>query len=283
MPVNTDRRFHRATTVLGLLALIGAACSDRVTKTEPPASEMAPQKSEGGDCLATVADAQLAQAQHNAQAAVDRERAAAWVSVGRAFVRLARTDTRPELYRNVEACAARALAVAPSDADALHLRGIVMMDAHQFAEARSLAQQLIERDADDIGAWGLLSDASLELGAISDATTAAQRMLDLKPSLLSYGRAAHLRFLAGDAAGALELYGLAIAAGRHLKDREPSAWMMVQAALVFLDEGDDAGAEAGFDAALREIPSYEPALAGQRQVAQARAGTFGSDSIKASL
>jgi len=142
---------------------------------------------------------------------------------------------------------------------------------------------LIERDADDVGAWGLMSDASLELGAIADATAAAQRMMDLKPSLLSYGRAAHLRFLAGDAAGALDLYGLAITSGRHLKDREPSAWMMVQAALVFLDKGDYAGADAGFDAALREVPSYAPALAGKLQAAQARAGAPATDSIKASL
>jgi tetratricopeptide (TPR) repeat protein len=190
---------------------------------------------------------------------------------------------RPELYRNVEACATHALAVAPSDVDALHLRGMVLMDAHQFADARALAQQLIERDADDVGAWGLLSDASLELGALADATTAAQRMVDLKPSLLSYGRAAHMRFLAGDTAGALGLYRLAITAGRHLKDREPSAWMMVQAALVFLDKGDYVGAEAGFDAALREVPGYEPALAGKRQAAQARADKPAGDSIKASL
>lgn len=283
MTVNNHRRFHRGATLLSLLAITCAACSDRVAKTEPQAPEIAQPKVAGGDCLATVDDAALAQAQHKAQLAADRERAAAWVSVGHAFVRLARTQTRPELYRNVEACAARALAVAPSDADALHLRGIVMMDAHQFVQARALAQQLIERDADDVGAWGLLSDASLELGAIPEATTAAQRMMDLKPSLLSYGRAAHLRFVAGDAAGALELYGLAIAAGRHLKDREPSAWMMVQAALVFLDKGDYAGAEAGFDAALREVPSYEPALAGKRQAAQARAATPASDSINASL
>jgi len=268
---------------VALLALLCVACSDLTAKTEQPAPETAQPKVADGDCFAAIDDAEVTQAQRKAQVAADRERAAAWVAVGHAFVRVARTQIRPELYRNVEACATRALAVAPSDVDALHLRGMVMMDAHQFADARALAQQLIERDADDVAAWGLLSDASLELGAIADATTAAQRMVDLKPSLLSYGRAAHMRFLAGDTAGALGLYSLAIASGRPLKDREPSAWMMVEAALVFLHKGDYAGAEAGFDAALREVPGYEPALAAKRQAARARADKPTSDSIKASL
>jgi hypothetical protein len=47
--------------------------------------------------------------------------------------------------------------------------------------------------------------------------------------------------------------------------------MMVQAALVFLHKGDVAGAEAGFDAALRELPHYKPALDAKRSVAEARA------------
>jgi len=196
---------------------------------------------------------------------------------------VARTQSAPELYRHVEACAQRALETSAQDPDALHLRGIVAMDAHRFSEARALAQRLIARDKDDVSAWGLLSDAALELGETKEAAKAAQTMLDLKPSVLSYGRAAHLRFLADDVPGALELYGLAITSARHLKDREPAAWMMVQAALVFLHQGDLAGAEAGFDAALRELPRYEPALAGKRQAQAARAKSTPADSAKASL
>jgi hypothetical protein len=47
--------------------------------------------------------------------------------------------------------------------------------------------------------------------------------------------------------------------------------MMVEAARVFLHRGDYAGAEAGFDAALREVPGYKPALAAKQQLAQTRA------------
>lgn len=280
MTVNRQPRLYQT---VALLAIACSACAQSAAKTEQAAHVATRPKVASGDCLAPVDDPELTEAQRKALAAAGRERAAAWVSVGHQLVRLARTRTTPELYRNVEACAARALAAAPDDADALHLRGIVLMDGHRFADAKALAQQLIARDPDDVAAWGLLSDASLELHVLDDATAAAQRMLDLKPSLLSYGRAAHMRFVAGDTAGALELYALAIASGRHLKDREPSAWMMVQAALVFLAKGDYAGAEAGFDGALREVPSYEPALAGKRQAARARAAKPATDSIKASL
>ncbi len=255
---------HRILVLIALLLGPLSACGEHpnVPSAAAPASDY---------CLATQGDDALAKAQAKAKGASGRGRAAAWVAVGHELVRIARTRMAPELYRNVDACVERALQAAAGDVDALHLRGLVLMDAHQFAQARALAQQLIARDDDDVGAWGLLSDAALEQGSLDEATKAAQRMLDLKPSILSYGRAAHLRFLAGDVRGALELYSLAIASGRPLRDREPSAWMMVEAARVFLTEGDYAGAEAGFDDALRELPGYAPALAGKRQVAQARA------------
>lgn len=259
---NTVNAPHRILVLIGLLLGLLTACAERPEAQPVPAP---------ADCLAAQDDEGLVKAQAQAKVASGRERASAWVAVGHELVRIARTRMTPELYRNVDACVDRALAAATDDADALHLRGLVLMDAHHFADARALAQKLIARDADDVAAWGLLSDAALELGSLDEATTAAQRMLDLKPSILSYGRAAHLRFLAGDIPGALELYSLAIASGRPLRDREPSAWMMVEAARVFLHKGDYAGADAGFDAALRELPGYAPALAGKRQVADVRA------------
>jgi tetratricopeptide (TPR) repeat protein len=263
--------------IVFMTATYGLACAER-----RETSREQPRMIAVGDCLAVLGDAELKEAQQKAQTAAPRERAAAWVSAGQAFIRIARTRTQPELYAHVEACANRALQAVEGDADALHLKGIVMMDAHRFAEARALAEQLIAGDGDDVAAFGLMSDALLELGKLEEAAQAAQRMLDLKPSLLSYGRSAHLRALAGDTKGALELYALAISAGRHLKDREPRAWMMVEAAKLFLHKGDIAGAEAGFDAALRELPGYAPALAGRRSAAAARAKQT-NDSAKASL
>ena len=194
----------------------------------------------------------------------------AFVSVGYAWVGKARAEAEPQRYLNAEACAEQALERNPNDAAAAGLRGMVLLNDHRFADARKLALELIAKDARDATAYGLLSDAELELGELDQAIDAGQRMVDEKPSLLSYGRAAHLRWLQGDVAGAKRLYQQAIDAGAQLKDREPRAWMIVQAALVFWHAGDYAGADAGFDLARSEEPDYAPALEGKGRVALAR-------------
>jgi tetratricopeptide (TPR) repeat protein len=193
-----------------------------------------------------------------------------FVRVGYAWVGKARADAEPERYRNADACAEDALELDPNDAAASALRGMVLLDGHRFAQAKSLALALIAKDARDATAYGLLSDAALELGELDRAIEAAQRMVDEKPSLLSYGRAAHLRWLQGDVAAAKRLYQQAIDAGALLTDREPRAFMVTEAALVFWHAGDYAGADAGFDLALREQPDYAPALEGKGRVALSR-------------
>lgn len=193
-----------------------------------------------------------------------------FVRQGSDYIRRARGSSLPELYRNAEACAAEALQLQPEFPQALRLRGLVLLNNHEFAKARDLAQRMLERDADDALTWGTKSDAELELGETSAAIESAQRMMDLKPNLPSYGRAAHLRWLQGDVAGAKRLYELAIASGTGQRDPEPRAWMIVQAAWLFWHEGDYAGAAAGFELARTSLPDYAPALEGLGRTELAR-------------
>ena len=116
-------------------------------------------------------------------------------------------------------------------------------------------------------ALGTLSDAYLEMGRYDEAITAAQKMMDMKPSLPSYTRASYLAWLRGDEKAALENIHEAIDAGKDPKDPEPRCWAMVQAAMIFWHKGDYAGADAGFNAALKECPDYPPALVGRGRVA----------------
>jgi tetratricopeptide (TPR) repeat protein len=222
-------------------------------------------------CSALPAAATAADRELRTRAEKTPRDARGWVALGNAWVRAARRGANPALYTNAEACAEVATAKSPDDPAALQLLALAYQDDHRFAEVRAIAQRLVARDADDPFAFGLLSDAELELGNRDAAIEAAQRMVDLKPGLAAYGRAAHLRYLQGDVAGAKRLYQLAIAAGDRSRDPEPRAWMIVQAALLFLAEKDYAGAEAGFGLALREIPGYAPALRGKQQLAAARA------------
>lgn len=193
-----------------------------------------------------------------------------WIRLGQLWVRKAREASDPVYYANADAAAAAALELSPELSPALDLRGLVLLNEHKFTEARELARQTLARRPDDILAHGVLSDANLELGDYDAAVAAAQGMVDLKPNLPSYSRAAHLMWLRGDLSGAREAWRLAIDSGSDSRDPEPRAWTIVQAALMFLGQGDVAGAEAGFSRALVEVPHYPPALVGAAKVALAR-------------
>jgi tetratricopeptide (TPR) repeat protein len=186
-----------------------------------------------------------------------------WILLGQAWVQKARTSADAGFYLHADACAKVALRMAPSSRGAHNLRALVLMNAHRFREARDLAIQMLARDGDDAMALGTLSDALLELGDIEGSEAALGRMLDGAPSLPSYARASYLKWLRGDRLGATEAIGLAIDAGQGQRDREPTAWVVTEAALIFWHAGDYARAASGFDMALAHMPGYAPALVGK--------------------
>ncbi len=194
---------------------------------------------------------------------------ALWVLLGRAWIRKARETTDPGFYLNAKEAADAALDIDPGDATALDLEGLVLLNEHRFKEARALAQSNVDAHPQDPAAFGTLSDALLELGRVDDAARSAQAMMDLKPNLPSYSRASYLRWLNGDVEGAKHIVRLAIDSGGG-REPEPRAWVMTQAALIFLHQGDYVGAEAGFDKTLMQVTDYPPALVGKARVALAR-------------
>jgi tetratricopeptide (TPR) repeat protein len=198
------------------------------------------------------------------------EKVEAWLALGQQWILKARGTGDPGYYLNAGACAEVALKLAPDQRLALSLKGMVLLNGHRFTEARTFAEAALKQDPDDVLALGVLSDAHLELGSFQAAADAAQRMVDIKPNLPSYGRAAHLRWLQGDAPAAKQFYRLAIDAGGNSRDAEPLAWVLVQTAMIFWHEGDLEGADAGFDTALQKLEGYPPALMGKARVALAR-------------
>jgi tetratricopeptide (TPR) repeat protein len=259
----------------GALLWLCAACSG-AAPAEPVVSCLRAER--GAD----PARAALALAQRSA---ADRPSdVSAWVGAGEAWLRVARTHAQPAAFRAAQDCSERALQLEAASVPALHLRAQLLLNAHRFREARAAAQALVQREPADVLGWATLSDAALELGDVEAATEGVQQMLDRKPGLAAYGRAAHLAWLRGDRAGAKRLYRAAIDAGRPLRDPEPRAWLLVQAAWVFWHEGDHAGARNGFALALAELPDYAPALAGlgrsQLSAAAADGGRGYADAIR---
>jgi tetratricopeptide (TPR) repeat protein len=279
---------------VGALAIIAAALAPACKDSDPsspsasPASPTSPASSaQAGGSPAKTDDTPLTRARALALAKLDRstpidreiellqkraeklpKASDSWILLGRAWVRKARESTDPGFYLNASACADIVLAMQEGDRLALNLRALVLLNEHKFADARDLAEQLLVKAPDDLMALATQSDALLELGRFEEAATAAQKMMDLKPSLPSFSRASYIRWLRGDIEGAKTVIRQAIDA-RDPNEPEPGAWALVQAAMIFWHLGDYSGADAGFDKALQLFSDYPPALAGKGRVALA--------------
>ncbi len=192
-----------------------------------------------------------------------------WILLGRAWVRKAREAVDPGFFLNASACADIAIGREPKNRPARNLRAMVLLENHAFADALDLAEQILLDDAEDLSALGTKSDASLELGLFDQALTSGQKMVDLKPNLPSYARAAHLRWLQGDSKAAKTIYRSAMDA-HDPREPEPYAWVLTQAAMIFWYEGDIEGAEKGFERALSAFPDAPYAMVGQARVALAK-------------
>jgi tetratricopeptide (TPR) repeat protein len=249
------RRLHA--TSISLLLLLGVACRS-------PSAPVAGPTVDEARALALTAPAGDGPVEREISRIQERLRRAPapddWVLLGQAWIQKARRAGDPGLVLGAEGASIVALSMMSGHRGALGLRALVLLDQHRFAEARAQASALLSRDAGDLVALTVLSDAALEMGDVTASREAAQRLVDLKPGLASYGRAAHLRWVGGDVPGAKLLYARAIEAGRGARDAEPVAWMVVQAALVFWNEGDVDGALAGAREALALVPGYAPAL-----------------------
>jgi tetratricopeptide (TPR) repeat protein len=192
------------------------------------------------------------------------------IALGRFWIRKARETFQPRYYLNARAAGDLVLERQPGNRLAKNLHAATLLNEHRFTEAADLARSVLAKDAEDLEALGTLADAELELGRYDEAGKLVDRLNDLKPSLPTYARTAHLQWLRGDTKASLESYRLAIGAGNDPTHPEPRCWALVQAAYVFFHRGDYAGAHAGFEVALGECTNFVPALVGAGRAAQAR-------------
>src|SRR5438093_384758 len=81
-----------------------------------------------------------------------------------------------------------------------------------------------------------------------DAVLTIQQMVDDRPDLASYSRAAYLRELHGDVPGAIDAMNRALAAGGATPEK--TAWCAVQLGHLRFGAGDLAGADAEYRRAL---------------------------------
>jgi tetratricopeptide (TPR) repeat protein len=135
---------------------------------------------------------------------------------------------------------------------------------HRFAEAERLARRLVTL-REYVLDFGLLGDVLMEQGRVAEAAEAYQRMIDLKPFYQSYTRAAHLRWLKGDLAGAIEMMQTAVKAASP-RDRESVAWAFARLATYELQRGRLTAARRMTDTSLQYVPDYATALLVQGRI-----------------
>jgi tetratricopeptide (TPR) repeat protein len=138
------------------------------------------------------------------------------------------------------------------------LRAHVLQNLHRFKESETLARRLVEQRGLSFD-YGLLGDALMEQGKLNDAVEAYQRMMNLKPDLRAYARAAHMRWLKGDLAGAIDAMQLAVGAASP-QDAESAAWVNTRLAFYEFQAGHADEAEQRCAFALSVQSNYAPTL-----------------------
>src|SRR6266516_2076097 len=184
------------------------------------------------------ADQEIAAAERRAESAAASPDD--YVALASAFMRKSRESGDPGYYARANAAVERALALDSNHYGALRAAPWVLLGLHDFRGALAAAER-------------------------ARAVEAAQRMVDLRPGLPSYARAAFLRALFGDRAGAIELLQLAVATG-SARDPEGRAWALVHLGHEYFAVGDLAAAGRAYARALDVFPDYYLALGGLGRV-----------------
>jgi tetratricopeptide (TPR) repeat protein len=194
-----------------------------------------------------------------------------WSALGSAYIQQARVTGDPSYYGKAAGALERSLAERPDD-NAAALTGEAALAAarHDFALALTLARRSQRVDRFSSVNQGMLVDALVELGRYRAATTAVQRMLNLKPAVPSYSRASYIFELRGDLKGAryamLQAVDIAFSA-------DDKAFALFQLGELAWNSGNLPAAGRLYARGYRLDPTYVPLLYGTAKVEAAEGRT----------
>jgi tetratricopeptide (TPR) repeat protein len=188
--------------------------------------------------------------------------------LARTYIQKARENGDASFFNLAESLLTKSLEKEPNNAEAIGLRAWVALFKHEFKDAARWAEKGLAQSPQTSFYYGLLSDAHLEMGDYPEALSYAQKMVDLRPDQGSYSRAAYLRSIHGDSAGAVELWQTAIRSGAA--NAENTAWCRVELGDEYFNGGKLAKAEEAYQAALKTFPGYHRGLAGMGKVRAAQ-------------
>jgi tetratricopeptide (TPR) repeat protein len=189
---------------------------------------------------------------------------AAWSRLGDAYMQKARETMDLSYYGRAEASYRKSLALDANYANAMVGIAWVLSGRHEFEQSIEWANKALKVERNRADAYGLLGDAATEMGDYDSAYEYYQKMLDLKPDIASYSRAAHLLFVTGGFKKASWLMSKAVGAGGAYPENK--AWCVAQMALLDFAQGAYVPADQILTEGLKETPNNYHLLAAMGKV-----------------
>ncbi len=191
--------------------------------------------------------------------------------LGESFIRKARETGDVSEYERADATLRKALELHANYEVAQAYLSAVQYVKHDFQGALDLAGQVYAAHPNAVQALATIGDAQLELGNYAEAETAYQQLLDKNPSPPVYSRLAHLAWLKGQPAEALERMRQAADESLAVDHTgENVAWYQYQLAELYFNTSQFEEAARNYQAALDSFNNYYLALAGLGKVSAAR-------------
>lgn len=203
--------------------------------------------------------------------------AKAMAGLASAYLYRVRETADPSYYSKAGELLDRATAVAPNDADVAVTAGGLALSRHEFAAALRWGQIAARVAPGRPAAYGVMTDALVELGRYDEAIASAQRMVDLRPDLASLSRVSYLRELHGDLDGAIDAMRRAVEAGAPRT--EETAWSDVQLGQLLFAKGDLSGAQEAYARSLQRVDNYVYGIAGEARVRAAQGDLPGAAAL----
>lgn len=247
-------------TLLAVSLAVVAGCGHSLSSStgEIPRANLASLKVEGE----TKVDKAITRAQGWIKLASNQPKG--YRALGMALMQKGRETGDLDNYNAALTAFEKAVELDPKNSESLHGLAWAWTMFHRFAKAIELANQAIEVDPTDPFAYGVLVDSYVELGKYKQAEEAAQKMVDMRPDLASYSRVAQLRWILGDAKGAIVLMNRAVQAGGPYA--ENSAWCETQLGDMYWKTGSYLAAEQAYQRVLDRMPDYRHANFGMARI-----------------
>lgn len=193
------------------------------------------------------------------------------VRLADAYIQMMRETTDYGYLDRAEKLTARVLAKDPAYYDAIFVQTQIDLFRHKFTAVATNARKLAERQPKDAANWAMLGDALMEMGQLDPAADAYQKMVDIRPDLMSYNRIGWFRFITGDIDGAIQMMARAVRAGRP--GHENTAWCLVELGNLYLKSGKLPQAASAYQLALQNFSGMHSAHAGIGHVLAAQGKT----------